>query len=99
MAIKQVRVSTSAQGSPIVDVPDVDVWVPNGDEVQWTGTGPYTIDFAGNSPFSSSSFSCPDGSSTPLLSGPINVGATGTYKYNVKIGSKVLDPNVKVHPP
>jgi len=99
MAIKQVHVSSNSQGSPIVDIPDVDIWVPDGDQVQWVGTGPYMIDFVGSSPFSSSSFSCPDGSSTPLSSGPIKVGATGSYKYNVKIGSKVLDPNVKVHPP
>jgi len=98
MAIKQIQVSVNSQGAPIVDIPDVDVWKPDGDQVQWNGTGPYMIDFVGSSPFSSSSFSCPSGSSTPLSSGPIKAGATGSYKYKVIIGSNVLDPTVKVHP-
>ena len=98
MAIKQIQITANAQGSPVVNIPDVTLWSPDGDQAQWNGTGPYEVYFPTESPFSNSSFNCPSGSSAPLCSGPLNVGATGDYKYNVRIGTKVLDPKVTVKP-
>ena len=98
MSIKQVQISTTQQGAPAVDISTVDLWLPDGDQVQWLGTGPYEVSFPSGSPFASSSFNCPSGSSTPLSSGPIKTGSTGPYKYNVQIGSKILDPTIKIHP-
>jgi len=98
VTIKQVQVSCNAQGSPVVNIPDVTLWSPDGDQMQWLGNGPYEVHFPSGTPFANSSFNCPAGSSTPLSSGPIQQGATGVYKYNVRIGTKVLDPRVTVSP-
>jgi len=98
VAVKQIQVSANAQGCPAVNISDVALWSPDGDEAQWLGTGPYEVYFPDESPFSNSSFNCPSGSSAPLNSGPLKVGATGVYKYNVRIGTQVLDPKITVHP-
>ena len=98
MAIKQIQVSVNAQGSPVVNIPDVTLWSPDSEQAQWLGMGPYEVYFPTQSPFASSSFNCPSGSSAPLNSGPLKAGATGVYKYNVRIGTQVLDPKITVRP-
>ena len=98
MAIQQIQVSVGAAGSPVVNVPDVTIWSTNGDQVQWTGAGPFEIYFPSGTPFASDNFVCLAGSSAPVSSGPINSGATGTFKYNVSINGKVLDPKIKIKP-
>ena len=97
MAIKQIAVTSDAQGNPGVNIEDLDIWSTEGDQVHWTGSAMFIIDFQGNSPFASSVFSNGE-MGVGASSGPIKAGATGSYKYNVKIGSKTLDPIVKVHP-
>ena len=96
--VKRVQVTTDSQGSPAVNTPDVEIWSTKGDQVEWAGTGPFIIDFGGNTPFSASIFTNMSASSAVLVSGPIKTGATGPYKYSVKIGSKVLDPRIIIQP-
>lgn len=96
--IQEIHVSTNAQGVPIVNLPDVEIWSTKGDQVQWVGTGPYVVYFPAGSPFASSTFTCPAGSSNPQSSGPITAGATGSYKYNVVINGRILDPRIKIKP-
>ena len=96
--IQQIRVSTNAQGMPQVNIQDLEIWSTQGDQVQWVGVGPYVVFFSSGSPFASSTFTCPAGSSTPQSSGPITAGASGSFKYNVQVNGKILDPRIIVKP-
>jgi plastocyanin len=94
-SVKLVTVGVDAQGNPTCSPTTVDIWSTVGDTVKWVSSGvAFLITFASSSPFAESRFSGPMASS-----GAIQPGATGSYKYSVQVGSKILDPDVKVHPP
>ncbi len=93
-SVKLVMVGVDAQGNPTVDHADIEIWSTAGDQVKWMSAGiPFLITFAAGSPFAQSSYSGPS-----VLSGAISSGATGPYKYSVKVGVKTLDPRVIVRP-
>lgn len=89
-----ITVSVDASGNPTVDQANVDLWSTNGDTCKWMSANiPFKITFAAGSPFAQSSYSGP---SAP--SGAIKAGATGSYKYSVQVGGKILDPAIIIHP-
>jgi len=69
-----------------------------GDDVEWTSTYPFTVEFKPGSPFSSATF--PPAPGNAAASGPVRPNAAkGRYKYKVKItGYRDLDPGVHVDP-
>ena len=93
-AQKLIKVAVDAQGNPTVDQDSVDLWSTSGETCKWVSANiPFRIIFSANTPFAESSFSGPSASS-----GSLHPGATGTYKYSVQVGNKVLDPKLVVHP-
>jgi hypothetical protein len=94
-SIKLVTIAVDAQGNPTCNPMEVDIWSTLGDTVKWMSSGiGFLIIFASGSPFAESRFSGPS-----ISSGAIQAGASGGYKYSVQVGSKILDPGLKVHPP
>jgi len=93
-SVKLITIGVDAQGNPTCTPLSVDIWSTLGDTVKWMSSGvAFLITFASGSPFAESRFSGPMASS-----GAIQPGATGNYKYSVQVGSKILDPDVKIHP-
>jgi hypothetical protein len=93
-SVKLITVSVDSQGNPTVDQASVDLWSTNGDTCKWMSRNiPFVITFAAGSPFAQSSYSGPSASS-----GSIQSGATGSYKYSVQVGSKILDPMIIIRP-
>jgi len=93
-SVKLIVVGVDAQGNPTVDFANVDLWSTLGDQCKWVSSNiSFQINFAAGSPFGASKFS-----GTSVASGALQPGATGAYKYSVQVGSKILDPQISVHP-
>ena len=93
-SVKLITIGVDAQGNPTCQPATIEIWSTLGDQVKWMSAAiPFQITFAAGSPFAQSSFSGPI-----APSGPIKEGATGSYKYSVQVGSKVLDPRVDIKP-
>jgi len=94
-SVKLITIGVDAQGDPTCTPMEVDIWSTLGDTVKWMSSGiTFLITFASGSPFAETHFSGPI-----VSSGAIQAGASGGYKYSVNVGGKILDPDLKVHPP
>lgn len=91
---KVITISVDSQGNPAASPADQTIWSTLGDSVKWLSSGfGFVINFAAGSPFAASTFNGPI-----ALSGAIQAGATGPYKYSVQVGTKILDPKIIVRP-
>jgi hypothetical protein len=93
-SVVQITVGIDSAGNPTVDQTDVTLWSTKGDSCKWVSANiPFMITFAAGTPFANSNFSDVSGTS-----GAIQTGATGPYKYSVRVGTKILDPRLIVRP-
>lgn len=91
---KVITIGVDSQGNPTASPSDQIIWSTLGDEVKWLSSGlSFVVNFAAGTPFAASTFNGPI-----ALSGSIQSGATGPYKYSVQVGTKILDPKVIVRP-
>lgn len=94
-----VHISLNSQGMPVVDRSSVDVNA--GGRVTFLGPNSFEIRFPGSTPCSSKTYSTTCGEleltiRSNACSSPPNYTS---YKYDVKVGNKVLDPEIRVHEP
>jgi len=92
-----VKIRHNPGNAPSVDLDSVEIWGPQGDEVEWTcdaADKEFHVRFEGNSPFEQNHYH-----SKNNRSGKVKPNASGRYKYTVDIDGKILDPTVIVHPP
>jgi hypothetical protein len=93
---KKLHVKKHANGKPYVDQDPIEIWSTNNEELQFVADDPRTVFyvcFPEKTPFAQYHYSSAD-----PLSGPIQSGATGEYKYNLEIDGEIVDPIVIIRP-
>ncbi len=97
--IKTVVIKIDKEGRPHVD-DDLEIVVLNktkNEEIRWTSTEPFRIDFFGDSPFYEDQFDHVYHQSGLVRRGVLS-SPSRTYKYTIEVNGKKLDPRVKVDP-
>lgn len=94
-----VHITLDNQGVPVVDRSSVDVFA--GGSVTFLGPSNFEIRFPGSTPCSSKTYSttCGELALTIRTNACGNPPSYTSYKYDVKVGNKVLDPEIRVHEP
>ncbi|PYX87397.1 MAG: hypothetical protein DMG68_11835 [Acidobacteria bacterium] len=93
---KRVNIRHNPGGKPAVDQETIEIWSTKGEEIEWACDHPgqeFYICFEGKSPFQQQHYH-----SKNNRSGPIQSGASGSYKYSVEVDGHVLDPTVIIKP-
>lgn len=93
---KRVNILHRPGNKPAVDQDKIEIWSTRNEEVEWVCDHPgqeFYICFEKRSPFQQQHFH-----SGNNRSGPIQPGASGSYKYSIEVNGQVLDPTVIIKP-
>jgi N-methylhydantoinase B/oxoprolinase/acetone carboxylase alpha subunit len=97
--VRTIVITLDGAGKPFVAAADLDVTISpaKNQQIIWTSTEDFLVDFNGNSPFYEEQFNNANKQSGLVRRGVIS-SKTVFYEYSIIINGQTLDPRVRVDP-